>query len=214
MGENLILAIVFQPIATGRGPVLDGRRGPGWSVLRRPLLLLGPALLVLAGCGYSDPYAGQGGPVASMAQPSPSAAPGSDRCNEGASKKTITFPDGLQYADVKAGTGAIAENGANVTVGYTLFTESCSKVQSSKDAGAQPIQVPLTTNGGFINGFVEGVRGMRVGGTRRIVIPNKNNLSFPASSWPPSVPANSTVIFIVELQAIGAPTPTPSPSPS
>lgn len=148
-----------------------------------------------------------------MVKPSPTAAPGSDRCDEGANKKIITFPDGLQYADVKVGTGAIAQSGANVTVGYTLFTDSCSKVQSSQDPGAQAIQVPLTTNGGFINGFVEGVRGMRVGGTRRIVIPDKNNLSFPSSSWPPDVPANSSVIFIVQLQAIGAPTPTPSPSP-
>ncbi|MDO8440257.1 MAG: FKBP-type peptidyl-prolyl cis-trans isomerase, partial [Polaromonas sp.] len=84
-----------------------------------------------------------------------------------------TNPSGLQYEDTVTGEGAEAVKGNHVSVHYTgwLYSngEAGTKFDSSKDRG-QPFQCPLG-GGQVIRGWDEGVAGMKVGGTRRLVIP-------------------------------------------
>jgi FKBP-type peptidyl-prolyl cis-trans isomerase len=176
-----------------------------------PLALV---LLLLAGCGYSDPY-GQPGTAAAVGTPTPSASgsssAGADTFDEGANLKQIKFPNGVRYADIKVGNGTRVQAGNTITADYTLFlATSGKKLQSSKDPGAQKLTGVLTKgNGGLIPGFVDGVSGMKVGGIRRIFIPGDQ--AYGAQPPDPSIPANADLLFIVTLENVSA---TPSPSPS
>ena len=92
-----------------------------------------------------------------------------------------TNPSGLQFEDTVLGTGAIAKAGQNVSVHYTgwLFNDGVkgAKFDSSKDRG-QPFQFSLGA-GQVIKGWDEGVQGMSVGGTRRLIIPAELGLTSP-----------------------------------
>jgi FKBP-type peptidyl-prolyl cis-trans isomerase len=182
----------------------------------RALGLLVPAVLLVA-CGYADPTAKPPGPQATVAATTPTPVAGSDNFSDGANGKVVKFPDGLQYVNIKQGTGPRAQANETATVQYTLFLSNGQKLDSSRDAGGQPAQIPLSTSGGVLPGFVEGVTGMQVGGKRRITVPP--NLGFTdANSRPPEIPANATLVFIVELTNVSAASPSPSagasPAPS
>lgn len=74
----------------------------------------------------------------------------------------------LQIIDLVEGDGIVVEAGADVVAHYTgAFANNGLIFQSSKDGG-QPI--PFNLNG-VIAGWTEGVPGMKVGGTRRLIIP-------------------------------------------
>src|SRR3954462_13393788 len=91
----------------------------------------------------------------------------------GASGKMTELPSGLKYTDEKFGTGAEAKRGDKVAVHYTgwLYNngQKGKKFDSSVDRG-QPFSFPL---GGrqVIQGWDEGVAGMKVGGKRTLIIP-------------------------------------------
>jgi FKBP-type peptidyl-prolyl cis-trans isomerase len=211
---------VRQANASGR-PEVDGRFSNSMARARRGLrsaLPLAGVLVVLAGCGYPDPYAGQGGPeavvAATTATPSPG-QPGQDQFSDGANKRQVKFPDGLRYSDITVGKGALAQKGSKAQVQYTLFLSNGTRLQSSRDSGGQGFQVTLDTSlKQAIPGFVEGVTGMRVGGKRRLVIPP--SLGYGPQGQPPQIPANATLVFIVEVVSVvpAVPTPAPSPTPS
>lgn len=111
----------------------------------------------------------------------------------------IETPSGLQYEDTVAGSGATATAGQHVTVHYTgwLFDNGTAgkKFDSSKDRG-QPFQFALGA-GMVIGGWDEGVQGMQVGGTRRLVIPP--HLGYGARGAGGVIPPNATLLFEVEL---------------
>ncbi|MEN9384464.1 MAG: FK506-binding protein [Pseudomonadota bacterium] len=113
-----------------------------------------------------------------------------------------TTPSGLQYEDTQVGEGAVAQAGQRVSVHYTgwLYNEGTAgaKFDSSKDRG-QPFQFPLGA-GHVIKGWDEGVQGMAVGGTRRLVIPPQ--LGYGARGAGGVIPPNATLLFEVELLAI------------
>src|SRR5215467_13658712 len=71
------------------------------------------------------------------------------------------MPSGLQYWDIKEGTGATAAKGQKVKVHYTGWLTSGKKFDSSVDAG-RPFTFTLG-NGDVIKGWDEGVAGMKVG---------------------------------------------------
>lgn len=104
----------------------------------------------------------------------------------------------LQIIDTKIGTGPSVKSTDSVTVDYTGAVASTGVIfQSSKDFG-QPISFPLS---GVIKGWSEGLVGMQVGGTRRLLIPA--NLAYGAN--PPSgsgIPANADLVFDVTLYKI------------
>src|ERR1700736_4857053 len=78
-------------------------------------------------------------------------------------------PDGLQYWDIKVGTGATAQKGQTVKVHYTGWLTNGKKFDSSVDRG-EPFAFNLGA-GQVIKGWDEGVAGMKVGGKRQLRIP-------------------------------------------
>ena len=103
---------------------------------------------------------------------------------------------GLEYWDIKAGTGAVATKGQQVRVHYTGWLTDGKKFDSSVDRG-QPFVFPLG-GGRVIKGWDEGVAGMKVGGKRQLRI--SPDLGYGARGTPGGpIPPNATLIFDVEL---------------
>jgi FKBP-type peptidyl-prolyl cis-trans isomerase FkpA len=116
----------------------------------------------------------------------------------------ITTPSGLQYEDTQPGEGDTARAGQSVTVHYTgwLFKDGAkgSKFDSSKDRG-DPFVFGLG-EGMVIQGWDEGVQGMKIGGTRQLLIPPE--LGYGARGAGGAIPPNATLLFEVELLALDA----------
>ena len=108
--------------------------------------------------------------------------------------------DKLEKIDTVAGDGEEVKAGATVTVHYTGALAKTGLIfQSSKDTG-QPISFSLD---GVIKGWTEGVPGMKVGGTRRLMIPAE--LAYGASGSGESIPPNSDLVFDIELISVQNP---------
>jgi peptidylprolyl isomerase len=102
---------------------------------------------------------------------------------------------GLEYWDIKVGTGATAQTGQHVKVDYTGWLPSGKKFDSSVGTG-KPFDFMLGANQ-VIKGWDEGVVGMKVGGKRQLRIPP--DLAYGAAGYPGAIPPNSTLIFDVQL---------------
>lgn len=103
----------------------------------------------------------------------------------------------LQIQDLSVGSGEEAKPGATITAHYTgALAKDGTIFQSSLDMG-QPATFPLS---GVIRGWTEGVPGMKVGGKRRLIIPAA--LAYGEQSPSPNIPANSDLVFDIELVAI------------
>lgn len=103
----------------------------------------------------------------------------------------------LQIIDVVEGTGEVVPEGATITAHYTgaLCTDG-TIFQSSHDFG-NAVTFPLS---GVIAGWTQGVPGMKIGGTRRLVIPAAQ--AYGAQSPSANIPPNSDLVFDIELVAI------------
>lgn len=100
----------------------------------------------------------------------------------------------LETVDTEVGKGPEVQPGATVTVHYTgALVKNGIIFQSSHDFG-NPITFGLDQ---VIAGWTEGVPGMKVGGTRRLVIPAEK--AYGSSSPAPNIPANSDLVFDIEL---------------
>jgi FKBP-type peptidyl-prolyl cis-trans isomerase len=110
----------------------------------------------------------------------------------GAPTKTAS---GLEYWDIKVGTGAVAQSGQHVKVDYTGWLTNGKKFDSSVGTG-RPFDFMLGANQ-VIKGWDEGVAGMKVGGKRQLRVPP--DLAYGAAGYPGVIPANSTLIFDVQL---------------
>lgn len=112
--------------------------------------------------------------------------------------KGTTTISGLQYWDIKVGTGPVAEKGQMVKVHYTGWLTTGKKFDSSVDRGE-----PFTFNlgeGQVIKGWDEGVAGMKVGGKRQLRIPP--DLGYGSQGAGGVIPPNATLIFDVELLGV------------
>jgi FKBP-type peptidyl-prolyl cis-trans isomerase len=111
-----------------------------------------------------------------------------------------TSPSGggtLVIEDLVVGTGATAAVGDTVSVHYVGTLTNGTKFDSSYDRG-QPYAFRIGA-GQVIAGWDQGVPGMKVGGKRRLTIPP--SLGYGSQAYGP-IPANSTLIFDVELVSI------------
>lgn len=103
----------------------------------------------------------------------------------------------LQITDVLEGSGAVVPEGATITAHYTGALCSDGTIfQSSHDFG-DAITFPLN---GVIEGWQKGVPGMKIGGIRRLLIPAAQ--AYGSHSPSPNIPANSDLVFDIELVAI------------
>src|SRR6202020_2521931 len=111
----------------------------------------------------------------------------------------VKTDSGLQYWDIKVGTGEAAKDGDHVKVHYTGWLTSGKKFDSSVDAH-QPYDFTIG-KGEVIKGWDEGVTGMKVGGKRQLRIPPE--LAYGATGTPGGpIPANATLIFDIQLLAV------------
>jgi FKBP-type peptidyl-prolyl cis-trans isomerase len=113
----------------------------------------------------------------------------------GAPTKTA---DGLEYWDIKTGTGKTAKAGDSVTVNYTGWFTNGKMFDTS--VGKAPFTVDNLGNAPVIKGWNEGIQGMKVGGKRQLRIPG--DLAYGPQGYPGVIPPNATLIFDVELLAV------------
>ena len=102
----------------------------------------------------------------------------------------VTTASGLQYWNIKPGTGALAIPGKKAKVQYTGWLTTGKKF----DSGVYDFVVG---NGEVIKGWDEGVAGMKVGGKRQLRIPPQ--LAYGEKGYPGAIPPNATLVFDVVL---------------
>ncbi|MBK7092304.1 MAG: FKBP-type peptidyl-prolyl cis-trans isomerase [bacterium] len=113
-------------------------------------------------------------------------------------ENAITLPSGLKFVEIKEGTGASPKTGQLVEVHYTGWLENGKKFDSSKDRG-QTFEFPIG-KGRVIKGWDEGVASMKIGGTRKLIIPAE--LGYGRQGAGNVIPPDATLIFEVELIGI------------
>jgi FKBP-type peptidyl-prolyl cis-trans isomerase FkpA len=157
---------------------------PRLSTVLRPLHFALPALVIIGCLAFA---------VHAQA-PAKGASPGVSKLDA----KVTT----LQKTDVKQGNGAEAVPGRTVVVHYTGWLYDPAqpngqgkKFDSSRDRG-EPFSFPLGA-GQVIRGWDEGVKGMKVGGERTLVIPP--DMGYGARGAGGVIPPNATLVFDVEL---------------
>ncbi len=156
---------------------------------RIAVLLLVAALA--AGCA-----SGYGSKTASTEGSAPAAAaPAGTAVIEG---KMHKLASGLLYEDLVVGNGKMADPGLQVSVHYTGWLTDGTKFDSSHDRN-QPLQFTLG-QGEVIRGWDEGVKGMRVGGKRKLTIPP--DLGYGSRGAGGVIPPNATLVFEVELLGV------------
>jgi FKBP-type peptidyl-prolyl cis-trans isomerase FkpA len=110
----------------------------------------------------------------------------------------LNVPFGI--TDLVVGTGAEAVNGRNVTLQYTLWLYHPTAAENKgRQVQAGTYSFVLGT-GNAIQGWHQGIPGMRVGGRRRLVIPP--SLAYGAAGAPPDIPGNATIVFEVTLLSV------------
>lgn len=148
-----------------------------------------PCVLALALLAVPALAARQPGRKALVAQASPTPA----------TTREVVTPSGLRYVDQKVGDGAEAGPGKTVEVLYTGWLEGGQKFDSSLDPNH-----PFTFRIGIdevIQGWHEGITGMRAGGRRRLIVPPELGYGRQGAGRG-VIPGNATLIFEVELLTV------------
>lgn len=110
----------------------------------------------------------------------------------------VATVDKLEIIDTKEGTGEVVKPGATVVAHYTGAVAATGIIfQSSHDSG-QAIPFSLAE---VIKGWTDGVPGMKVGGTRRLIIPADQayGANPPQGS---NIPVNAPLVFDIEVTGI------------
>ena len=177
--------------------------------VRRPFVALLLTAAAVAGCGTNNADTAHIIPAPSAAQPLQFAAPPTivtPKAGALSAEPTVKVPSGappttLKEKDLIVGTGASAQDGDTINVNYVGVVYKTGKTFDSSWSRNAPTSFPLST-GSVIPGWVTGIAGMRVGGRRELIIPP--SLAY-GSTAQATIPANSTLIFIVDLLAINPP---------
>jgi peptidylprolyl isomerase len=186
---------------------------------KRTLVPAALAVLALAatGCGGSsepsaaDKYAARADQEAkTQPKPQPTQAPVAQKVDPGPGegdinkkpvipKQTGAAPTKLVVQDLIVGSGPEAKEGDQVSVQYVGVLFSNGKEFDSSWKRNQPFEFTLG-GGNVIQGWDQGVLGMKAGGRRRLIIPS--DLAYGASGQPPSIPPNAALVFDVDLKKV------------
>lgn len=131
-----------------------------------------------------------GTPCVPLADPLPAGAP--------AFEVPVGPPSAdLVTEDLVIGEGAEVPAGATVTLNYVGVSCSTGLIFDDSYSRGEPATFPLTN---LIQGWQDGIPGMRVGGQRLLVIPP--DLGYGASGRPPQILGNETLIFLVSVEGV------------
>ena len=114
----------------------------------------------------------------------------------------IDHEAGFKYRDITVGDGPEAVEGKQVGVHYTGWlwvNDAAGKMFDSSIPRNQPLAFQIG-GGRMIAGFDQGVRGMKVGGKRQILLPPE--MAYGAQGRPPVIPPNSTLMFEMDLVSV------------
>ena len=110
------------------------------------------------------------------------------------SNEEVTGDSGLVSVDLECGDGAEAAHGDALVVQYTATLDDGTEFDSA--SSEDPYEFLLASDK-VIAGWNEGLDGMQVGGTRRLVIPP--DLAYGADGLAGQIPPDTTVTYVVTL---------------
>lgn len=111
-------------------------------------------------------------------------------------------PTDIVAQDLIVGDGDTAKTGDSVSMQYVgVLYDTGKEFDSSWKRDKKPFDFTLGA-GQVIKGWDQGIVGMRVGGRRRLIIPP--DLAYGPQGQPPTIPANSTLVFDVDLEKVTA----------
>ncbi|WP_026423968.1 FKBP-type peptidyl-prolyl cis-trans isomerase [Actinokineospora inagensis] len=120
-------------------------------------------------------------------------------------KPTITIPTDcappttLLSKDLVEGTGAVVKTGSNVTVNYDLVTWSDHAEQDSSFGRNEPFTVQNVGQASVIEGWNEGLDGLRQGGRRLLIVPPDKGYGAQGQG---KVKPNETLVFVIDAVAV------------
>src|SRR5262245_23287857 len=180
-------------------PTLSSARSVSMNFLLRGLAAV--TLVALVGCNQDSTSKSSESSTSTTASTVGGSTTGSQPSAVAPSAGAVrTTAQGLKIEEVVVGTGAIATKGKMVSVHYTgwLSTKTKDDPFDTSYKTGQPYEFPLGA-GQVIQGWDEGVEGMKVGGKRHLTIPPA--LGYGPNDYGP-IPGNSTLIFDVELMGV------------
>jgi FKBP-type peptidyl-prolyl cis-trans isomerase FkpA len=140
--------------------------------LKLPLIAAFVALLGLTACGGGGSDSGAG--------------------------TTVSSPLALTKSDTVVGTGTVAALGNQITVNYTgwLYNSAAADFKGTQFETNSGVTFTLAS-GSLIEGWVQGIPGMKKGGKRTLLIPS--GMAYGASGSGSKIPPNSGLVFEIEL---------------
>ena len=109
----------------------------------------------------------------------------------------VKLSESLYYKDLVVGTGTAATPGKQVVMQYTGYLTDGTEFDSA--VGDKTLTVWLLDNGDLLAGWVYGIPGMKVGGTRKLVI---GSIFAYGAQGRGTIPPNSTLVFDVTLKEV------------
>jgi peptidylprolyl isomerase len=153
----------------------------------------------LAACGSSGAPGVEEAPSGGLTQavlPPPLKIPADLKTEPAVPPQTGPAPTTLTTHDLIVGTGPAATAGSTITVNYVGALYKNGKIFDASWKRHQTFTTPLSA-GSVIPGWVQGITGMKVGGRRVLIIPPA--LGYGKTGQPPTIPPNSTLVFVVDL---------------
>jgi peptidylprolyl isomerase len=167
-----------------------------------PILIAVVAVLGVAACGDDDESST--GAAQEQTATETKTAPAEEALKNTSTRPEIPKPTGipprkLVKQDIVKGNGPAAKAGSTVTVNYVGVNFSNGvEFDSSWDSGqAFPVQLGA---GMVIEGWDKGLIGIRKGGRRMLTIPPE--MGYGAEGYPPDIPPNETLVFVVDAVSI------------